>query len=745
MYKYILITFLILPLHSWTQGVIPSTDLVLLNESGIPYLNAWAGGMETPQYGSVDLNQDGSGDIVVFDNRAERFLSFIDVGENYKYTPKWNEVFKNCDCRDWAVFADYNCDGLSDLFCRTRTAEVSVFKQELVGLDSVRFINTISGVRVQRNANEFFLAVAATDIPAIVDVDHDGDLDFFSFGVGSNFIEFAKNEAMETLGRCDTLVYQIETSCWGHFRESDEDNTAFVADTLTCPLPEGGVPQSRAIKHVGSTTLLLDLDADSTFDALIGDTAFDEVYALFNGGTPHYAFMDSVERNFPQSNVPISVSTFPACFYVDVDRDGIRDLLVAPHSASSYDNTRGTWLYMNRGADDAPNFSFQQTGFLQEAMLDVGTFSYPAVGDVTGDGLPDILVGNRGYFEPNAFTLESAVALLENVGSSVQPSFQLTNRNFLGIRASSFFAGLTEIHPAIGDVDGDEVPDILLGNESGTLYFFKGQNENGVLSYSFVTDTLAGIDVGRNSAPFLYDVDKDQDLDLLIGNRDGYIQYYENLGVSDVPEEAVLGPVFQLVTDTWGGVRILDQFGGAFSRAFAQPWLIDLDRDGEEELLLGGVEGEIEVYENVENALVDSLEFVGILGDLDLGTRVVPTGGFLDDSGFPTLLVGNEGGGLHLIKIGEGDITTHESQELLFSRPFSLYPNPVGQTLFYEWKGKGTWGASGRILDVLGRSLWETEKLDESTLIDVGFLPLGSYIFQVQQGRNMYQERFIKN
>ena len=249
-------------------------------------------------------------------------------------------------------------------------------------------------------------------------------------------------------------------------------------------------------------------------------------------------------------------------------------------------------------------------------MLDVGTYSYPTLGDVTGDGLPDILVGNRGYFTLREPSLQSALALLENVGTVSDPTFRIADRNLLELRGSDRFPNLTEIHPAVGDLTGDQIPDIVLGNEQGTLYLFRGVLANGNQRpmFFFVTDSLGGIDVGRNSAPFLQDMDDDGDLDLLIGNRAGFIHYYENQGISDVPEEIDLGPIFQLVTESWGNVRILDEFGGEFSRGFAKPFLLDIDQDGEDELLLGGVQGFVEVYENVSQALTGGLSFQGNLG-----------------------------------------------------------------------------------------------------------------------------------
>ncbi|MEM9722777.1 MAG: T9SS type A sorting domain-containing protein [Bacteroidota bacterium] len=738
-------------LMGWAQNYLPFTEVVLQNEAGTVLPNPWTGGLETPQYGSIDFNQDGWKDMVVFDNQAERFLSFLNPGRRsntlpiFSYTPSWDQIFSDCGCRDWAVFVDYTCDGLPDLLCRTQTAEVGTFRQELVGDDSIRFTSHIPRVELRRNESAFPLTVAPTDIPAIADVDYDGDLDFFAFGVGSNFIQYARNDAMEELGRCDTLLYTLATSCWGHFRESDEDNTAFVADTVNCPLPEDFRPQTRAIQHVGSTTLLLDLNADSTFDALIGDTAFDEVYALYNSGTPTYAFMDSVERNFPQLDRSISVATFPACFYEDVTNDGIRDLLVAPHSASSFDNTAGTWLYIDSGESDAPTFQFEKVGYLQDGMLDLGTYSYPTVGDVTGDGLPDLLVGNRGYFALREPTLESALALLENIGTPANPSFRIADGNFLNIRGSERFLGLTEIHPTIGDLTGDQIPDILLGNEQGTLYFFQGILTTGSTrpEFTFMSDSFGGIDVGRNSAPFLYDVDQDNDLDLLIGNRAGYIQYYQNQGISDIPEEIDQGPIFELITETWGNVRILDEFGGEFSRGFANPFLLDIDQDEEVELLLGGVQGFIEVYDNVSQALTSTLPLIGNLGNLDFGQRVVPAGGIFEAGEPPLIWVGNRAGGLQILRNSPSFLPTSSRSPANQQSELLVYPNPSKGEIQLQWKNQSPPNWQVSIRDILGRSLYQGSHSGKRLDLNLQSFGPGTFLLQILVDDQMFIQRIL--
>ncbi len=763
--------FVVIYLCSWTQSYQLKNSLLLIDEDGDTLQHAWAGGLETPQYGMVDIDLDGKKDLVAFDKEASRFVPFINTGSqdhiHFRFAPEFQKIFDSCPCITWALFEDANCDGLPDLFCRTDNADASVFQQNIHN-DSVSFQLTYPELRVQRGTNNTVLSVNPTDIPGLRDLDYDGDLDFLVFGVNATTVTLIKNMAVERTGRCDTMILVRNTQCWGHFRESDIDNTAFVADTVNCPLMDGFKPQvaadhspqpiaydqvtinrvprtmepsSRAVLHAGSTTLILDLNADSTFDVLIGDTSFDEVYALYNAGTINYAFMDSVERNFPSQNVPISIPTFPSIFYLDINNDGIRDLLSAPHASSSFDNVSGTWLYLNEGADNKPDFQLEEQGFLQNEIFDVGSYAFPAFIDYNHDGLEDLLVGNLGYYDPDEPVLQPALALLENTGSNEIPIYQIRSRDFLGIRSSDNFPLLTEISPAAGDLTGDGLEDILLGNTLGTLYFFENTDPSSVNPFEFVSDTFAGIDVGRNSAPFLYDIDHDEDLDLFIGNLDGYIQFYENQGLQESDNGSSKVPVFKLIDEQWGDIRILDEFGGEFSRGFARPVLTDYDGDGETELLVGGVVGQVYIYENVENALTDSLVFSGYLANHDFGVRAAPAVSELIGGQSPVFVVGNVQGGLQLVSFDSTGLVSYHEELAPHDMNLLIYPNPVRDILTIQ----STWVPSQTleiiIYDLAGKKALQRRIQRFPVEWNLNSLQAGYYILEIQatSGRQVFR------
>jgi hypothetical protein len=303
---------------------------------------------------------------------------------------------------------------------------------------------------------------------------------------------------------------------------------------------------------------LLDLNGNGLIDLLLGDVDYPNLVALYNGGTVDSAHMISYEWAFPEENIPIHLFSMPVTFYGDIDRDGVRDLLVSPFDPNPgiSENLRSVWYYRNHGTNDHPQFILQTRSFLQDEMIDAGAGAYPVFHDFDGDGLPDLFIGNYGYYDTSYYdqylTLYTEqtgmVGLLTNTGTAQSPSFNFIDRDFANLSA----LGMKGIMPAFGDLNGDGATDMITGCEDGTLFLFinkaaPGEPMDMVLSQA----NYQGIDVGFYSAPQLFDFDRDGLPDLIIGERGGNLNYYRNTGT-------LQDPVFTMVTDSLGKVNVTD-------------------------------------------------------------------------------------------------------------------------------------------------------------------------------------------
>ena len=128
---------------------------------------------------------------------------------------------------------------------------------------------------------------------------------------------------------------------------------------------------------------------------------------------------------------------------------------------------------------------------------------------------------------------------------------------------------LTGIHPSFADLDGDGDEDMLVGNEDGTLFFYEntagqGNTMNMVLRETFYFE----IDVGNYSAPQLIDLNKDGISDLVLGERGGNLNYFQNTGTTESPE-------FQLVTDSLGKVNVTDYNYSLYG--YSRPFFFDVE------------------------------------------------------------------------------------------------------------------------------------------------------------------------
>ena len=642
----------------------------------------WAGGMNSCQFAKLDINLDGLKDLVVFDRTGDRILPFLTVQSgdsyNYEYVPEYTEQFPLLS--HWAIFADYDGDGKEDIFTYAGYGAMKVYRNTSVNnleftIEVFPFLTSFQG------GGYVNIYVTYADYPAICDLDGDGDLDILTFwGLGS-FVEKHRNMSMEKYGHADSLDYMKTEFCWGFFAESEESNQLSLDTCLRCDnvgsrhlyIPNSAVILSEAkdlpailditaeakdlpanrdlYRHTGSTFQMLDLNSDGLLDLLLGDVDYPNLIALYNGGNIDTARIVSYDWQFPAVGQPVNLFSMPAAFYDDFDFDGKKDLLVSPFDPNPFltGNFQSVWFYHNDGNNAQPQFNLKTMSFLQDRMIDVGAGAYPVFFDIDMDGLTDLLIGNYGYYDTSYYDefmtlytdLTGKIAYLKNTGTTGYPAFTFIERDFAG--ASSL--GMKGLVPAFGDLDGDGDPDMLLGCESGQVIFYLNTANSGEpMNLELNQLNYQGIDVGAFSTPQLFDLDRDDLPDLIIGEKEGNLNYYHNTGT-------LQKPAFTWVTDSLGKVNVTDNSISLDGYSVPFFYRDALDRT---HLLVGSEKGDVFYYTGIDDnpggEFIRSDTLAGVLGiqefKADRGYRSALALFDLDDDGYPELIAGNFSGGV---------------------------------------------------------------------------------------------------
>ena len=652
----------------------------------------WSGGINSCQYGSVDLDLDGINDLLIFDRHGNRILPFINNGtyglNGYSYHPEYIKYFP--DIHDWIVFKDFNRDGKQDIFTYS-SGGIRVFMNISDTILKYKLVTNL--LESYYYAGKIGILVTLVEYPAIEDIDDDGDLDILTFAALGSYVEYHKNLSMEKYGNCDSLDYQLADPCWGDFQQSSGSNLLIL--NITCPYKDEPLTQNRCTdpagsKHIGSSFLLIDMDGNGVKDLVLGDFDFPNLKLLINGGTPDSAHMTSQDTTFPSKTRPVNLFSFPAASYLDINNDGKRDLVVSPFDPALYssENFQGNWFYENTGADSVPDFQFMTGRLFQNEMIDVGSNSYPVLYDVDGDGHTDLLIGNYGYYDSSYYAsgflhsvFSSRIAWYKNTGSSLNPSFRLENNDFAGISSLK----MTGAFPACGDPDGDGDMDLILGSSDGTLVFLKniaGTGNSPV--FDAPVFNYQDIDVGDFSAPQLFDLDGNGSLDLVIGEQKGNLNYFNNTGTPQNPQ-------FSFVTDSLGKVNVTN-YNLSYD-GFSTPFFFR-DSFNSTGLFVGCEEGKIHYFTGIDNNL--SGKFVpadSLIGSIinapipeNSGWRTAVSVAYLSDPSKPDMIIGNFSGGLNYI--------THQTVPIVISslmdRPdakntaFRIYPNPADDLIHVE-------------------------------------------------------------
>jgi hypothetical protein len=722
--KYLPVILLLAICKLQGQPHFQRVDTIKVSSYGTLLKNPWAGGLNFTQWSNVDIDLDGYKDLAVFDRSGDIMRIFKNDGipgiASYTHAFRFQSVIPAA-ANSWALFNDYNMDGKADLYTYA------------LGLGSVRvYRNTSTPGNAQLTYLKSHLmsdypndglpptgtAANSMMVPAISDIDSDGDLDIITFQTGLPFFEYHKNNSIEQGFGTDSLNFDVVDWCWG---DASQGGCTSNLNYPTCPtfrVHYDTLQSGQTVMDGGASLLCLDMDGDTDKDILLSDPQCDSIEYFRNGGTISNAHFDMMTKIFPDALHTIAFKQFPSAYYLDIDNDGVRDLIAAPNIVSS-ENYKSVWYYKNSGADNYPNFQFVQKNFLQEQMLDFGEGAFPCAFDYDSDGDMDLLVGNFGYYAPVSAYF-GKLALLENTGTNANPKYNLINADYAGL--SSY--NLHNITPAIGDLDADGDADLIVGDASGRMNYFEntaplGSPANFAFSSNFYTNggILEGIDVGINAYPQLFDVNNDGLLDLLVGEYEGWLNYFENRGTAS-------SPVFDQQVSHFGNVHTV--MPGYFEGQSAPAMFRE---NGTTKVLVGSDRGYLYLYGNIDGNLGGNFTLIdSVYDDIREGENIAPCLYDFDSDGLLDLVTGNYSGGLAYYK-GAANPTAVEENKAVYS-DLVLFPNPAKDVLNIRFNNFNNIKKTITVYDALGRQLLQTTTGETTYELKLDALQNGFYILE---------------
>lgn len=723
------------------------------------------GGLNQPQMYNLDIDNDGKMDLFIFDRTGAKTISLINDGTGkFTYHPEFDHIYPG-RFTTWVVFKDYNNDNLPDLWFYSEDDDaIELWRNVTVASDKHAKFEMADGNLRAYNFNDAPLDTNdlycdRTNIPAIEDVDGDGDVDFLTLQTLGYGITLFLNNTVERGEPLDPPQFEIADECWGDFQEFDGINRIDFNRDKFC---FHKYYRHFKKKHAGgSSLLLLDNDEDGDMDLVLGNAGLNNLNLLENGKNDNGMKIDTMissDSLFPSNSKRAEMKSFPASYYQDVDGDGIRDLLVAVNMfdkrSYNYRETENIFYYKNKGKDNNPDFVIEDTAFLSNQMVDHGGYTVPVLWDMDGDDDLDLILATNGDW---GITYDTADYLVyyENTGTKTNPRFEAKTYDYLGLKKYH----IQDLYPALGDLNRDGNPELLIGQLNGTLSLFNIVGSGKSATASKVGDNSYGVQVFESSAPHLADVDGDGYIDLLVGSYDGNTEYHRNTSKTTSPS-------FKHMTDTFGGVlpgywRTELQFdpktqtfydSTVYQRvAYSSPTLMDLDKNGDPEFIVGDI-GKITIYRNTRRSGNDSFQQVEqnpffLSGtnecyDYNFGAQPSVAVGDLNGDGRVDMVVGDNRGGFQIaFAAGKCNLGVSDDVNSGDIEPLALYPNPTTGIIHFS----GTLENEAQLMVYdLGGQLIYNQLINPNLEIDLSALRNGIYTVQLISSKETRVGKMIK-
>lgn len=558
-----------------------------------------------------------------------------------------------------------------------------------------------------------------------------------------------------------------------------------------------------------------DLDGDSDLDILTFSNGGPQVEYHKNMSMERYGVCDSIEY-IVQSNCWGKFSENASSAAIVLNQ-GCLPVPIAPHTGETQRAQRHTGSCLeciNTDGDSLPELLIGDAGsnyvvhvhnvqHADSALADAWNATYPATTpvnaalftcpahiDVNNDGKRDLLFSpSASSFSENKFSSWYYVNV--NTNDAVNPIY--IQNNFLQENMIDVGDGC---YPVLYDYDLDGDKDLLIGNHGyyaatgpfqSKIALYRNNGTPSAPSFALINTDFAGIYAAgyglSNLAPTFGDLDGDGDRDLLIGDAAGQLHFFrKDIGG---PED------YTLATANYQGIDVGE---------FAAPQLIDVNRDGKIDLVIGEKTGRVHYYENTGTSVSpvftlmdatfggvnvcapgwytghsvplmfeDNGVYTMVVGSQrgwlyrydniegNLGGNFVLTdsmyvswreGGFvapavadMNGDGLYDMIIGNYAGGVSYFR-GENNVSTH-NETISTPESITVYPNPVSDVLTFTTSIQPDAHSRYQLIDVSGKAVAQGNVVHRQTTIACDNIAPGLYVLSVTTPEGIINRKVI--
>jgi len=482
----------------------------------------------------------------------------------------------------------------------------------------------------------------------IADFNCDGKEDIFTAS-GSKFVlnsgDFVKNNSIRYLQNTSTtpnqFSFQQKVNCFSVFIEGFEDCLEYTPTDI-------GVIED--MNNDGKIDVLY-APASSNYFSLYQNTRpnnnCDSIsFGLKVIGWGHFNYkLNTHGFNF---GLPADV-LFKGSKHVsnsfavfDTDADGDKDFIFG-------DGFFSTLIHVKNGKEMAKSgldsFIVEDTIFPRNTYVPKDIiWPTPYFNDFDNDGITDMVLTTN---EPAVVKNTNNIYFYKNmaVGNNVPANFQFVKENFL--QEDMIDLGGNS-KPVFVDIDNDDDQDIIVatqGNYLSTLnnfdqlYLYKNIGTKTNPIFSLVDTNFANIQADvrlnlTNVIPTFGDLNADGKKDMILGWFNGYLHYFENTSIgNDISFTKRDSNYFNIDCGTQ-----------------TAPQLVDLNKDGKLDLVIGKYNGTLAYYQNSgtatkpnfnANPTIDSLGKISVRSREDTYGNAIPCVFDIDNDGIFEALIGS--------------------------------------------------------------------------------------------------------